>query len=907
MSASTKRRWVVLAGCLLAGMMAACQQDRMPPRTAAGTQPATRAAAAVMMPQPPAQRLLDEPTRRVVKLGNGLTAILQQNKNAPVVACRVYIKAGSLTEQEFMGAGISHVLEHLVAGASSQKRQEEESQQALRILGGDSNAFTTFDQTCYFITTTAEKWPMAMELLADWTTGADFTKEQFDREYQVVQREIEMGEAEAARTFYKMTYANRYQVFPARHPVIGYKAAFQKLTWQDCRAYYQRMYVPDNMIVSVAGDIELDQAQQTVERDFGGMERKKVPAITLPEEPPVTAPRKVVGHADVREARVEWAFPTVDLYSPDLYAMDVLANVLGSGESSILVRRLRDEKGLVTGIEAVNDTPRWAPGAMEIAAQLPPGRIMAAQEELLGTLRAVAGQGVDPKDVEKAKTEVAAAMIYGNQTAEQQASRNAEDFLAAGNIDFSRLYVERIKQVTPEQVDEAARRYLRPEALLTTVMLPKQAPDSAAGVASATQSRQAKEPVQKMVLPNGLRVLINRNPSAPVVSMQLYTLGSLLAENEANNGVGSAMMQLMARGTTSRSHEQIAEFFDSTGGDLSTSVGNNAFIVQATCLKENAAKTFEVFADVILNPAFSGEELEKIRPQLLAAVDRSTEDWFGEGYKFLRANYYKDSPYARLSVGTREVVGKVAPEQIRQHYQKYFLDPSRTVVAIYGDIDPAQAQQWAQRFGQMPDNKPQLATVSVANGAKTVTAPTAKNSAGVFIGYGPGMVATSDDRFAMIILQTMLGGYNSPGGSVLHETLRGKGLVYVVQATNIAGPVPGMFMVMALGEPKNAPEIVQLIQQIIDDAKDGKFTDEQIATAKDQAITGEQLQDQTIAGQAADQAIDEMIGLGYDDRAHFADNIRKVTKEDIVRVARKYLQEPVVAITTPAAASASAK
>lgn len=848
------------------------------------------------------QRITEDPGRMVVRLTNGLSVILQENHTAPVVAARIYIKAGSLTEQEYMGSGISHVLEHLVAGGSSASLKESDSQQALRILGGDSNAFTSFDRTCYFITTTAEKWPLALELLTAWTTRADFTAAEFRREYQVVQREIEMGEAEAARSFYKLIYANRYLVFPARHPVIGYKPAFQKLTWQDCRTYYKRMYVPDNMIVSIAGDIDLAGALKLVQQRFSQVQRSVVPSISLPTEPAVTGTRLAVAHGDVKRARVQWGFPTVDMYDPDMYPLDVLANILASGESSILIRTLRDQKQLVTSIHAGNDTPHWAAGQLEIIAELPPRNIAAAQRALLEIVESIKTNGVGLEQVQKARAQVAAGLVYGNQTAEQQAERNAGDFLVSGNIDYSRMYVERIAQVTPDQVRDAARKYLKPECLLTTILLPNNAPDELAGLTAAAKTSTVRPTVEMVTLPNGLRVLIGRNPAATIVSFQYYTLGALLAENDANNGIGNALMELLPRGTTTRSYDEITGFLDATGGELDASMGNNTFTVKATALRLQAQPTFLLFADVLLHPALSQPQLDEIRPLLLASIERATEDWFGEGYRFLRASYYQDSPYVRLPSGKAEVVSKLTPEQIRAHYKKYLLNPRQSVLAVYGDIDPEQVKQWITQLGQIPApaTPPTLALVSMSNPAKTVTQNSAKGSASVFFGYGPGMLVTSPDRHAMAILQTILGGYNSPGGSVLHETLRGQGLVYTVQASNIAGPVPGMFLIMALGQPENTGKITTLVNKIAADAKAGSFTEEQIATAKDQAITGEHVRDQTIAAQAASAALDELMGLGYQARQKIAENLRQVTREDVKRVANKYLQEPVIAITTPA-------
>ena len=136
-----------------------------------------------------------------------------------------------------------------------------------------------------------------------WTTTNEFTQADFDREYKVVQRELEMGEAEAGRTFAKVIDENRYLVSPVRYPVIGFKPAFQKLTFEDAKIYYKRMYVPDNMFVTVAGDIDLDDAEKFVANSFSHMTRQKVPFISIPAEPKVTTPRTAIARADVKEAR----------------------------------------------------------------------------------------------------------------------------------------------------------------------------------------------------------------------------------------------------------------------------------------------------------------------------------------------------------------------------------------------------------------------------------------------------------------------------------------------------------------------------------------------------------------------------------------------------------------------------
>src|SRR4051812_18200195 len=280
---------------MFAAVLSACQATGTKEISGSGDQVA---------PATVQERYVNEQARRVLKLTNGFTLILEQNKTAPVAAARVYVKAGALTEQQHMAAGISHVLEHLVAGASSGKRKEAENTLLLLQIGNDSNAYTDADHTCYFITTAAEKLPVALDLLLDFTTNTEFTREQFDREFKVVQREIEMDEAEADRIFYQHTLVTRYLEGPVRHPVVGYKSAFQKLTYEDAKAYYARMYVPDNMVISLAGDFDLDKTETLVTGHLKDVRRRSVPAIALPAESTVMTPRRSVSHADIKQSRV---------------------------------------------------------------------------------------------------------------------------------------------------------------------------------------------------------------------------------------------------------------------------------------------------------------------------------------------------------------------------------------------------------------------------------------------------------------------------------------------------------------------------------------------------------------------------------------------------------------------------
>jgi len=539
-------------------------------------------------------------------------------------------------------------------------------------------------------------------------------------------------------------------------------------------------------------------------------------------------------------------------------------------------------------------------GQIEIAATLAPDKISAAQDALFAALDGVVKDGVTEEALRRAQAQAAARLVFDNQTAEQVASRNGEDYLIAGNIDFTPRYTGHIQEVTRAQVQAVARKYLSRDHLLTTVLLPRDAPDPFAPKVSATQAAAGPVAVKKVILKNGVTLLISRNPAAPLACFNLYTLGGLLAEDESNNGIGTLMMNLMARETATRSHERIADFLDSSGASLSATSASNVFQLSMACLKDQAAESFGVFADVALHPKFSGEELRQIRHSLISTAETATEDWSGEAFKMARDVFYATSPYKRVPEGNTAVIEKLTPDDIVKHYENYFLDPAHMVIALSGDIDPDAALAWARPFEAIPPRNPTFNLYTIPDQPKTVVRPTVKQSATVMLAF-PGANISSADRHALVVLKTYFSGYSSPGGSLLFETLRGQGLVYTVDATNTCWPAGGLFLITALGEPKNTGAIVASIQQAIATVKRGDVPDTLFAAAKDQAITGEKLSKPTVAERSAQEALAEVLGLGWDDEVKFPGQINAVTKEQFVRIANKYLTTPTIVILTPEA------
>ncbi len=874
-----------------------------------------------------AYRKVYEKDEIVSVLKNGMTVIVKR-VGSPVVSVRCYVGTGGVYEGQWLGGGLSHLLEHLVAGGSNARRTEEQNKVLLQQIGNNSNAYTTYDHTAYFINTTSDHLENAVDLVTGWVLTASITKAEYAREYQVVQRELEMDKGNPDWVYYELTQRNRYFVSPARVPVIGYQEVIQGLSRDDVYNYYKKAYQTNNMIFAVAGDFEPEKMLQAVQKYVANAKPGREFSHDIAAEPAVTAPRTLVcTFPKLGQAKLELGFPSVQESDPDVYAMDLFAAVLAKGESSLLVQEIRDKKELVTGIAAGDNTPQYVDGTFTIDMELPTAKISEATAAVLDQIDEIKKNGIDEERLKRAKTQMATARAFGLQTSEDIASSMATDYLMTDDPHFSDRYVERIQKVTSDQIKEVANKYFKRNKLITTAMLPAESPAAAAlpkasdvlraaAPTTAPTTAPAATPVVRVALKNNTVLLVKRIASSPVVVMNMYAIGGLTAEDEKTNGLGSLAMDVLPRGTKTRNAEQIAQFFDSVGGALETSSGNNYWSWQAACLKADFGKTIEVFADIVENPAFPESEFKQVQERTLAAIEAQDADWFNQSQRFFRETYFgpRKSAYQFLPIGTTERVKSFNVGQAREWYEKT-IGPAPRVLAIYGDVDVAQVKELAEKFigagkevkkieaakvlPYAPSALDKNATVMVK---RVAVNKTSNPHTGILIGYDSSSVVADDSSYPLTLAKTMASGFTYPTG-YLFETLRGRGLTYDVNSYNFPGrdeKLPGAFVVYAGCEPKVVNEVIDLILENVARLQ-GTAEDlqpEWFDRSKKLITTADAMDHETAAQQAQTAAIHELFGLGYDYHDKFADKIGGVKLSDVQAIARMKLRQCVVTVNT---------
>jgi len=832
-------------------------------------------------------------------LSNGLTVIVQENHVAPVATVRCYVKnTGSAYEGRNLGAGLSHVLEHVVSGGTTARRTEKQIEKIIDTFGGATNAYTSTDRTAYFIDCPARHTMATIDLVADAMQHIAFEPAEFERELAVVQRELADGKVNRQRVLWKLLMRTLYTVHPVRHPIIGYLDVLRSTTNQTIIDFYRERYVPNNQVFVVVGDVETEEVLREVARQWTGTGHHRETFVPLPDEPEQLTPREAFQEMDGSTHDIVVAWPTVKLSHPDLYALDLAAYILAEGDSSRIVRRLKYEQQLVLSVASASSTPGYVKGFFAIMASTQPEKWSAASEEILRDVYRLRDELVSPAELTKAKKQKAAELVFSQQTVQQAAESLGRNLLSSGDPLFDQSYVQKIQEVTAEQIRDVARRYFVPERMNRVVIAPPGGmPEQATG-----ESEKAESEIRAVRLSNGLRVLVKRHAHLPMVNLQAFVLGASLVDTEPTAGRSALVGAMLDKGTARHSALQIADYFDTIGGQLSMTAGRNTVFGSMTTLREDFPEAASLFAECFTRPVFPEGEFEKVKTLALGAIAQRADSPHSEIVELFYDALPATSPYHLIQGGKVETVEAISAEDLRAYHAKYFV-PNNMVVTVFGDIDPDEAVRLVhEKFGRLkadPDFKPIDFDRANAIGETIVRhKQTGKPTGMVMLGYPATSIRDKEDHAALTLLDAIMSGYSFPGGW-LHNELRGEGLVYFVHAMQITGPAPGYFAVLSQTSPDKIEEVVERIQQNVARAKQGKISEEEFNTAVQMVLSLHAQENTTIAAQARQAALDDLYGLGYGYDKTFDARIEAVTLDDVVSVAKQYLNHYVLVTTSP--------
>ncbi|HXR07391.1 MAG TPA: insulinase family protein, partial [Candidatus Acidoferrum sp.] len=579
-----------------------------PPATR-NRQSAIRNPQSAIPPIPPAP-----PGVRLHTLHNGLVVIIGEDHSAPVVSVQAWCHTGSMMEAKWLGAGLSHVLEHMLFKGTT-SRPGSRIDQEVQDAGGYMNAYTSFDRTVFHINVPNTGTKVAVDILCDIMQNASLPDAELARELDVIRREMDMNRDDPGRRSGQRLFESAYTRHPCRFTVIGYPEIFNQLKPDDIRAYYRERYVPNNIFLVAVGDLNREEVLAQIQQAFVNTNARAIAPVFLPSEPRQTAPREVIEEAPIELAHFHFAWHIPDLRHPDMPALDILAALLGHGRSSRLFREVREKKGLVTAADAWTYTP-GDQGLFGMSAVVDASKFIPARDALLAEIQRVQSRPVPAAELAKVVKQFIAGALSVRKTMQGQAQDLAGNWLAANDLNFSERYLAAIKRVTPAALRRVACQYLTPAGRTLYALLPAGAAPAPAGTVAAFSDHA----IQKILLPNGLRLLVKEDHRLPFVEIRSVFQGGVLAETLQNHGLTQLMTKMLLQGTTRRSAEQIALQIESIGGSIDSFGGNNSFGLNLEVLSGDLKTGLDVFADVLLHPSFPSGPFERERRIQLESI-----------------------------------------------------------------------------------------------------------------------------------------------------------------------------------------------------------------------------------------------------------------------------------------------
>ena len=414
-------------------------------------------------------------------LANGLELVVIPDHRAPVVTNMIWYKVGAADEQPGK-SGLAHFLEHLMFKGTAKHPAGEFSDVVAR-MGGQENAFTTNDYTAYFQRVPSDQLKTVMAFEADRMTGLVLTDAVVLPERQVIleERNQRIENAPRAQLGVQMDAA-LYLNSPYHKPVIGWRHEMEHLSRDDAIAFYKRFYGPNNAVAVIAGDVTPEHALKLAQETYGKVKRRTdLPPRHWPTEPPAVAARTVT----LADARVE--LPTVrrDYLVPSFAtgkrgeseALDLLAHILGAGSNSLLYQDLVVDKKLAVAAGAWYDSSALAMSKFEVYGAPRPGVTLdKVEHEIDAVIRDVIAKGVTAEALDRAKTRLIADAVYAHDSQTSMARWYGTALMTGATVNDVEHWPDRIRAVTAEQVQDAARHWLDKRRSVTGYLIKDKSP-----------------------------------------------------------------------------------------------------------------------------------------------------------------------------------------------------------------------------------------------------------------------------------------------------------------------------------------------------------------------------------------------------------------------------------------------
>lgn len=841
-------------------------------------------------------------------LPNGLTLITKSQQGTGVVAINTWVKAGYFNEADEI-AGMAHLFEHMFFKGSKAFPGAEQISHELAAIGGQTNAGTIYDSTNYYFVVPKESFRRAAEIQSDAIMNPLFDPNELRKEAEVVIEESNRKYDNAAAVSLERMYATAFTQHRMKRWRIGSNEVLRNIKRDDLLAFFDSVYRPENMVVSIAGDVSHEEALAVVGQTFGSIAKGNMDMKFGPHEPAQTRFRFAQSAADIKQGYAVLGWHTPGVGHADEVGLDVLASLLGEGRSSRLFVNTIGP-GAASTVHASHDTFGDV-GVFSIQASFDESNRLEVERRTISEVERMKAWGPTEFELQLAKNRLESALVLSLQDALGQARQLAQFEARYGYAQIGKRLAA-MNKLMPGEIREIARRYLVLDNLTLYHYSPNGTPEitpdaalalvhgAAASVSDAIKaqplpadgkpvaSAAADRPATEFRLANGARLVVRERPGAPVISTNIYFRGGRSDESTRNAGITQLMMRALRKGTKARSGEMIDQQIEYLGSNFNVVVEADYFGLGFEMLSRNYRLGLGIAADMLHQPLFSEVGVEQEKFQQFGQIKRNYDSSMARPVELAFEIMYGSHPYGLPASGYPASLADIDSARLKEWHATR-IRAEDALIVIVGDISSNAARQLAEEsFGWLPKR---------ATARKALAKPTPpvarkdvleyrdrKQSAIVFL--FPTVTRGHPDWPAL----RLLGNVTSGLAGTFFAELRGKrSLAYTVFAQDNSRASDGLFLAYLATDAKKEQVATQaLLDEIRRLAVDG-FGEGDVKTAKIYFSGSTRIGRQTNAALNRELATNLMFGLGLDFTDRILDSTSKLTADDLRAVAKKYL------------------
>ena len=835
-------------------------------------------------------------------LDNGQTVIIKEIKENPIVIIDTWIKTGSINEND-KNNGVAHFLEHMFF-KGTQKYSAGEFDKILESKGAITNAATSKDFTHYYIMIPSKDFDTALEMHADMLLNPLIPRKELEKERKVVLEEISKNEDSPQRILYSNLSSLLYKNHPYKRDVIGTRQVIETITREEMLDFYNKFYTPSNMTTIVVGDVDSQVVLEKINNLFGNVYSKSL----LPKykkEKPLTAKVEKIEKADVETAYMLIGFRGVDARNKkENYELDVLATILGEGVTSRLYKNVKDQKRLVQSISAYNSSNR-DDGIFAISSNFAPENLDKVKRAIIEEIQLIQKAPPTQEELNKAFSILERDTYYSRESVSNISSEMGYIKTIFDDIEMYDNYISDIKNVTAQQVQAVAKKFLDTNKMAISVVLPKTyvVPNE---TESGIEPKEIIQPklvgqnatIQKYLLENGATLLVGQNTSNDVIAVKIYSKGGKLLEKKA--GIASIVADGMMKGTKKYTKNEFSQIKAEKGIKLSAAADLESFDISLKTTKNELDSALELLNEAINNALFDSYEIDKIKSDKLYEIKSSRDNPFYVALEEFKELIYQNSPYSKSTTKKAEKsIPSINRDDVLYYYDNIF-NPQNIIISVNGNLDDVQKDRISKFFSTVFESKniQQFDFANYKNSVPALTSVQQKSvkkdtqAAWLALGWQTCGLDNEKDYVTLQVINSIMGRGMS---SRLFVNLRDQqGLAYQIGSSYSANMNKGFFLTYIGTNPQQALHAKNEILREVNLLKREFVTQQELQAAKDKLIGNFILSQETNSEKASMVGWFETTNRGYAFNEKYPELIQAVTPNDIISVANKYFSQPYV-------------